>query len=116
MFENPGGKIRKIAVVLFWITVVIFVIAACAALIQEEVSLFLSLLIVGPLTSYISTLFLVAFGELVQNISELKDKIMSTEQMPIFSVGRNCTKIAKTGAKGYAESYADSAPQSTWQV
>lgn len=79
MFENPGGKIRKIAVVLFWITVVIFVIAACAALIQEEVSLFLSLLIVGPLTSYISTLFLVAFGELVQNISELKDKIKLAE-------------------------------------
>lgn len=52
------------------------------------------------------------FGYVPNYLSNL----MSTEQTPIFAVAKNSSRQSKTGAKGHAESCADSAPQSTWQV
>lgn len=91
MFEDAGSKIKKIAIVLFWIAVVASVILAFVfgwsehyssysyrAYKEFEPALFFSFLIGGPLCSYISTLFLVAFGDLVENtqrIKELNEKI-----------------------------------------
>lgn len=89
MFENAGAKIKKIAIVFFWIAVVASVILAFVFGWSEyysfyewhkefEPALFFPILIGGPLCSYISTLFLVAFGDLVENtqrIKELNEKI-----------------------------------------
>ena len=93
MFENAGAKIKKIAIVLFWIAVVASVIFAFVFGWSEyyshydykwhkefEPALFFPILIGGPLCSYISTLFLVAFGDLVENtqrIKELNEKIVA---------------------------------------
>lgn len=88
MFENSGEKIKIIAIVLFWITVVASVILAFVFGWSEEYSYyygryerdvsfepfyFFAFLIGGPLCSYISTLLLVAFSDLVQNSQRIKE-------------------------------------------
>ena len=86
MFENSGEKIKKIAIVLFWITVVASVILAFVFGWSEKYSYisyktyltfepfyFFAFLIGGPLCSYISTLLLVAFSDLVQNSQRIKE-------------------------------------------
>ena len=86
MFENSGEKIKKIAIVLFWITVVASVILAFVFGWSEEYCYyyrrdvssfepfyFFAFLIGGPLCSYISTLLLVAFSDLVQNSQRIKE-------------------------------------------
>lgn len=92
MFENSGEKIVKVAKVLFWITVIASVILAFVLGWSEEYHsysysyggyyrnefhpvYFFSLLIGYPLVSYISTLFIIAFGELVQNSQKIKETI-----------------------------------------
>jgi hypothetical protein len=71
MFDYPGEKIKTIAVILFWINVIISIFLALKAIFEAEFLYFFVFLIGDPLASYISTLFLVAFGELVENISEI---------------------------------------------
>ena len=85
MFKNPGEKIKIIAVVLFWITVVASVILAFVFGWSEHWSqyvggykefepvYFFTFLIGCPVASYISTLFLVSFGVLVQNTQHIKE-------------------------------------------
>ena len=92
MFENSGEKIVKVAKVLFWITVIASVILAFVLGWSKEYHsyhyssggyysnefhpvYFFSLLIGYPLVSYISTLFIIAFGELVQNSQKIKETI-----------------------------------------
>lgn len=82
MFDCPGKVIKKVAIVLFWVVTCIYVILAFLFG-WEEVSwyattrsvfnplTFFGLLIGGPISAYISTLFLVGFGELVENSSKL---------------------------------------------
>ena len=69
MFKNPGEKIKAIAVVVFWITVIVDVLIALVIGIAGQLLVCLGLIIVVPLFEYINTLFFIAFGELVQNSS-----------------------------------------------
>lgn len=100
MFENSGKKIKGISVAVFWITVISSIILAFVFGWQEEyhpssyysggrtVTVFEPLYFftfgVGvPVASYVSTLFLVAFGELVQNaqrIRELNEEIAKVKE------------------------------------
>lgn len=90
MFENSGEKIKKISVIVFWITVIVSVILAFVLGWQEEYQsfsyfsgghtekvfkplYFFTFLIGVPVASYVSTLFLVAFGELVQNTQRINE-------------------------------------------
>lgn len=86
MFENPGEKIKKIGKIWFWISVVAYVILAFAFGWTEEygyygsytkfnAEIFFPLLIAGPLVSYISAIFLVAFGDLVENARSIDYRI-----------------------------------------
>lgn len=100
MFENCGEKIKKISIVLFWITLVASIILAFV-LGWDEVYhsyhysyggytekvfrplYFFTFFIGVPVSSYISTLFLVAFGDLVENsdyIKELNEKITMVKE------------------------------------
>ena len=99
MFENAGGKIRKIAIVNFWIVVVVSVILAFVLGFEEEyqeyhiyyygyggytttefyAEYFFGFLIGVPLVMYIETLFLVAFGNLVENTQIIKEKTIALQ-------------------------------------
>ena len=73
MFEDPGEKLKKVAVFTFIFSTVAFIILACVFgwdrshyRYSEFLPIpFFSLLIGGPLGSYIASLCLYAFGELV---------------------------------------------------
>ena len=73
MFDKPGEKIQSLAKVLFWLSAIGFVIWAMVTAIKFKeigygdfpVARFLILLIGGPLASYISSLVLYGFGELI---------------------------------------------------
>lgn len=74
MFENPGTKIKKISVVLFWLSIIAIVILALGSMSSDNVLGGLILLIFGPIVCYISTLYIVAFGELVENTAAIKEQ------------------------------------------
>ncbi|MBQ3140519.1 MAG: hypothetical protein IJC25_00990 [Clostridia bacterium] len=82
LFSNPGAKIKKVTQIVFWISciaclilaIILFAQAAEYAdsrYTQEEADLYtlwgFVTLLAGPLVSWISSLLLYAFGELVEN-------------------------------------------------
>ena len=96
MFENAGQKIKKIAIITFWIAVVASVILAFALGWEKEyhsyyfssggyyttefnAEYFFGFLIGVPLVMYIETLFLVAFGNLVENTQTIKEKMTAPQ-------------------------------------
>ena len=81
MFNDPGTKIKISAKILFWVGVVASVILAIVFGWEEHYSgyskiwtefkpiLFFSLLIGGPISSYLSSLLLYGYGCLVESNS-----------------------------------------------
>ena len=74
MFENPGTKIKKISIVLFWISIIFVFLLAMVSMSADDMLHFFAILIFGPIICYISTLYLVAFGELVENTAAIKEQ------------------------------------------
>ena len=92
MFEEPGEKLKKLAVILFWGIMIVSVILAFTLGIEgvhytSSVSglvytttvfhdvLFFSLLLGGPLGAYILGLVLSGFGELVENSEKVAEDL-----------------------------------------
>ena len=68
LFTNPGEKIKKYAKVLFIIECVASIIAGIIASDEFEYFLpFLLTIVGGVVVAYISSLFMAAFGDLVQS-------------------------------------------------
>ncbi len=65
MFNNPGEKIKKLAVISFVCGIIISVILAFA--LGETFPIIIAILLGGPLTAYISSLLLYGFGTLIVN-------------------------------------------------
>lgn len=85
MFGNIGGKIKGLAKVLCWIGIISSVIAAIVMLFSAMDAwrgsektmftiLFFVILIVGPILSWLSSIALYAFGELVEDIHAIRKK------------------------------------------
>ena len=77
MFNNPGAKIKGLAKTLFWIEVigVIVTLLAMADYVFDDEGIFIAIaiLVVGIGVAYLSSLFLAAFGELVQTNTEISN-------------------------------------------
>lgn len=80
MFDNPGRKIQDIARVLFWLEIiggvilgVVFGIATGDAV---GFLVFFGILIATSVTAYITYLFLIAFGELVENSTIMANDVL----------------------------------------
>ena len=85
LFKNPGKKIKKIAIVLFCLLVIASVILAFVFgwTVKKDgnrvydrdfnAAYFFGFLIGCPLVSYVSTLGLIAFGDLVENSQRIKE-------------------------------------------
>lgn len=72
MFDNIGGKIKSLAKVVTWIGIVCSIIAGIAVLANADSSIsWVGILIIpgGIVISWISSLTLYGFGELVANSS-----------------------------------------------
>ena len=77
MFNNPGAKIKGLAITCFWIEVVALVVAVLAMgefLFESSLGLLLALVVlaIGVGIAYISALFLAAFGELVETNTQIQ--------------------------------------------
>jgi len=92
MFNNPGKKIKTFAVVVFWIgcTFAFLSFFACqiiGTVEHEPGTMILGLvsLILSPLFSWISSLLLYGFGQLIDNSDKLvknTDKLVDNPETP----------------------------------
>lgn len=74
MYDNIGNKIKGLAKAVFVIETIMSVIAGFILLtIDEDLSLIgFFLMIVGPLVSWLSSLLLYGFGELIDKANEIE--------------------------------------------
>ncbi|MBR4780936.1 MAG: hypothetical protein IK014_06220 [Lachnospiraceae bacterium] len=101
MFDYPGEKIKTVSKVMFWLETITCVVLAFVLGIKEgrygdtdfNAAIFFSFLIGGPLVAYISTLFLVGFGELVENSSVKAAAVSANSEDTISSTLNNSSKV-----------------------
>ncbi len=93
MFKNPGKKVKLYAKIIFWIGAVLSLLLGIGfgiafgsfKLVEGEIIAaksfdvlsFLLTFIGGSVASFIGSLFLCAFGQLVQDTEEIKAKLQS---------------------------------------
>ncbi len=91
LFRNIGKKIKLLTKVIFWVGVAISVIAAivlfvlallpqCRPLSQGFATAGIIWLIGGPISMWLSCVILYAFDELVDNTSEIKDRLSKMQE------------------------------------
>lgn len=91
LFRNIGKKIKLLVKVIFWVGVAASTIAAIvyfvlAALPQyrpvseQFATAGIECLIGGPIAMWVFCAFLYAFGELVDNTSEIKDRLSKMQE------------------------------------
>ena len=79
MFNNPGKKIKGYAKVIFWLieffvfVTTITIIFAASRSNSLGIGVFIGLLLfaIGTIAAWITTLFLVAYGEMIDDIEQL---------------------------------------------
>lgn len=105
MYENIGGKIKGLAKAVFIIETIITVIAGIILMsMDEDLSLLgFFVMFVGPLASWLSSLLLYGFGELIDKASEIErntraGEIKSETQAKIDS--ERVSKIEKLRSQG----------------
>lgn len=79
MFENIGGKLKKFAKILFVTALIGNIICAFTFGVETSYyhgnklnSMFLIFLLIGPIVSYLQTMILYGFGELIEKATESK--------------------------------------------
>ena len=99
MFDNPGKKIMQISKIVFWIVTIVSVILAFVLGFEKYsystefyAEIFFSLFFGVPIMAYVSTLFLVGFGELVENSKK-------TEAAKVLEEAEEKAKEAEEKAK-----------------
>ena len=84
MFNNPGGKIKGLAKVIYWIMLIIYIIGGIGLIIAginqggSESALFIvgGVLVIGVgiLFAWLSVLFMYAFGSLVEDVMLIRER------------------------------------------
>lgn len=109
MFQGAGSKIKVLAQVFFWITVVAGVIAGLA--LAEDTDGVSLLLIPGALLSgWLSTIVLYAFGELCENMIILNNKVQHLEELceTVKNIEQNLSAVPTgTGAASEQDELPD---------
>lgn len=75
MFKNIGRKIRGIALAVFWLYVIAGGLIALLSLTEDDVGIGLLVLLLCVMVGWLSSAFLYAFGELVQNSTEIREML-----------------------------------------
>ena len=79
MFKNPGGKLKALAKVFFWLQILLFTVGGIYIMslgdFEEALFFLLGILAigVGVLIAWLSTIMLYAFGELVESNTQIKE-------------------------------------------
>ena len=74
MFTNIGKKIKALAQVIFWITVIGAVVGGIVIMVLDEdlIAIGLAVGAVGFLLAWISAMFLYGFGELIDKVCDIE--------------------------------------------
>ena len=75
MFDNIGGKIKKLAKIICWIGIVLSVIIGVAGIANgtsEGIANGIVVIIVGCLSSWIGSFFTYGFGQLIENTDAIR--------------------------------------------
>ena len=83
MYRNIGAKIKTLAAVLAWVGIIVSVIAGIVMIGigvdsrdgEAMMALGLGYIVLGPLLSWISSLVLYGFGELVDRSKNIDEKL-----------------------------------------
>lgn len=67
LFDDAGSKLKKLAAVVFLAGTAVMVAFGIFLIAEEEFVTGLVVMILGAVISYVSALFLAAFGDLVEN-------------------------------------------------
>ncbi len=89
MFENVGGKIKSFSKVLCWLGIVGSVIGAIVlwsnnSWYQSTIGIGFVVLIAGSLSSWLSSMFLYAFGQITEDIRALRTSNDETAMRPRY--------------------------------
>ena len=115
MFDNPGKKIMQISKIVFWIVTIVSVILAFVLGFEKYyyetefyAGIFFTLLLGVPISTYVLTLFLVGFGELVENskkteaakvLEEAEEKAKEAARIANASNNTNSIVCTKCGCE-----------------
>lgn len=75
MYDNIGGKIKKLATVIFAVLAVITIIVGGVIGMNGADFLGMAVMVAGPILAWISSFVLYGFGELVDKTSEIARNI-----------------------------------------
>lgn len=77
MFENIGNKIMLLAKIIAWIGIIISIISGFVIMVSQE-ELFFGFITggLGVLFSWIGSFMIYAFGQLVDDVSEIREKTL----------------------------------------
>ena len=100
MFNNPGKKLKSLAKVIFWLSIIIYTLAAVGAYLNEvEINsasgstiglIIVAVLwvLIGLLIGWLSSILVYAFGELIEDVHSMRKKISRIEyklsKIPVF--------------------------------
>ena len=74
MYKNIGNKIKSLATGTFLVEAIGSIITGFILMAEEDV-LYILLVIFGPLVAWVSSWILYAFGEMVEDIHAMRNKI-----------------------------------------
>ena len=87
MYRNVGGKIKMVAKVYAWIGIVLSVLVGVILLFSGSDSILVALIYIflGPLLSWLSSLLLYGFGQLIDNTDRLAKRFdcAATDERPM---------------------------------
>lgn len=82
MFNNIGGKIKGVAVVVCWIGIVASVIMGIWFIAEGDEEVGIPILLAGPLFSWLGSLGFYGFGQLIENSDiQAQNSVIQTELM-----------------------------------
>ena len=78
MYKNISGKIKVLAQIIFVLGAIVSIIWGILVCLTNDVMIGLLFLIVGTLISWISTFSLYGFGELIEKVCSIEEKMNSS--------------------------------------
>ena len=97
MYENVGRKIKGVAKVFFWFGIIVSIVGAIICFVYDAAISGFVLLIFGPVSSWIGSLIPYGFGEIVERVTNIDNKIRSGENY--YSQGANANAFDSNQGK-----------------
>lgn len=80
MYNNIGGKIKLLAVLITAVCSALSIYCGCSILFGDKNVLGWLFIVLGPLVSWLSSFVLYGFGQLIQNSQKLCDRLYEYEK------------------------------------